>query len=246
VIACPDDGMPVGPAVAGFYDGDLGRARRACHRSEVGFGGAGIVVADLANFYGHILAGGTLDASWAATDRVEVFASLEAVRYESVLGAIAADYVGLGHTALGGSYALSEGMAIDGKVVLPTAAGLYENAFPYAMDLGLTVSREAGPLVAHGAIYALGSVAASEGPAFPRAGLSGTLGAEWRPVKPFAVALDVNAGFGYTAGLDHIAAGLALRGAIGERGGIELAATVPLAGEQRALAAAELRGSVRF
>jgi hypothetical protein len=114
------------------------------------------------------------------------------------------------------------------------------------MDVGLTVSREAGPLVAHGAVYALGSVAASQGPAFPRAGLTGTLGAEWRPVKPFAVALDLNAGFGYTAALDHLAAAIALRGAIGDRGGIELAATLPFAGEQRALAAGELRGSVRF
>ncbi|MFZ5478597.1 MAG: hypothetical protein ACOZNI_17635 [Myxococcota bacterium] len=245
-MLCPDDGMPVGPVQAGFYDGDLGVARRACHRTEVGLAGGGLVVADLANFYGHLVAGGTLDASWAATERVEVFASVEAFRYDTVLGAIPAEHAGLGHTAIGGSWAVRDGAAVTGRVVLPTAAGLYENAFPYAFDVGMSFAREAGPLVAHAAVYGLGSFAASKGPAFPRAGLSLTLGGEWRPVKPFALALDLTSGLGYTAGLDHVAAGIGLRGALGKRGGIELAATVPLAGEQRALATAELRGSVQF
>jgi hypothetical protein len=71
-------------------------------------------------------------------------------------------------------------------------------------------------------------------------------GAAWRPVRPFAVVLDVTSSFGYTAPVDVVSASLGVRVGIGERVGVELGAAVPLAGRERALAAGELKVNVRL
>jgi hypothetical protein len=250
---CANDNtaLPAGPVAVGFADGDLGVARRLCPRTEVGISGGGLAVVETENFYGHIVTGGTLDGSWAASHKTEVFASIEAFRYDSVITPISASFMGFGHTALGATHQVWRDekaiLGVHGRLVLPTAVGLYRNAWPLAMDLGVGARwQPVRTLEVHGDIGALGSAAISAGSAGPRAGATVTAGVAWNPVKPFALVADVDAGFGYTAALDHLAAAVALRGALGQRVGIELGVTLPLAGRERALAAGELRVSTRL
>ena len=245
----PDTGIATGPVTVGFQDGDLGVARRVCPRTEVALAAGGFAIVEVENFYGHIVASPTIEGSWAASDTVELFAAVEAFRYDSVITSITTTSMGLGHTSLGATWRFwdndSVGVGLHGRTVLPTAFGLYKNAWPIAIDLGVGAQWAATPtLRVHGNLAGIGSAAISKGPALPWAGARVNAGVEWQPARPFAVVLDVNAGFGYAAPVDHVAAALALRTGIGKRVGIELGATVPLAGRERTLAAGELRVGV--
>ena len=245
-----EDGMPVGPVTAGLLEGDLGRGHRACPRSEAALGGGGMAVVDTANFYGHLQAALVLDGSLRIAEHTEIFAALELFRYDQVIGAIPATASGLGHTAFGLSQLLviRDNLAISssGKIVLPTASGLYDNAWPYAADVGLAGAWTPHQRVrVHGYASLLGSVALSDGPGQPRGGVLMGVGAQARVARPFAIAGDLTAGFGYEAPVDVIAAGLALRFVVKGAYGIEGGATVPLAGRERALATADLRLSWR-
>jgi hypothetical protein len=244
------DGFTEGPIVAGFQEGDLGRARRACTRTEASVSGTGYVIADTANFYGHIVAGGHVDGSLAITRHTELRLEIEAVRWDDVITPIASDWLGFGHTTLGVSQVLLErptaALTLTGDVVFPTAFGLYENAHPFGIDLGVAgVWDVARPLRLHAAVSGLGSAAISHGPAFPQGGVDVTAGAEWRPAKAFGLVADVQSGFAYTAPVDVVAAGLGLRFGV-KQVGISLEGMVPLAGRERALASAELRVAGRF
>jgi hypothetical protein len=197
------------------------------------------------------VAGGTLEGSWALTPRAEVFASIEAFRYDSVITPISATYTGFGHTGLGAAYRFWEGdtlaLGVHGHFVLPTAVGLYRNAFPVALDLGVSgVWAPVRSFRVHADLGGVGAAAISKGPALPGAGAVATLGVEWQPVRPFALVADLHTGFGYTAPVDIVAAAIGIRTGIGDRLGIELDATVPLAGRDRSLAGAELRAAYRF
>jgi hypothetical protein len=245
------DGMPDGPAGTFLYDGGLGMAHPICPRNEVGFGAGAYLLADTANFYGHIVASGNLGGRWAPTERFEVFGGVEFLRFDNVIGALSSSYLGLGHTHVGVSGLLWQGdtmgISANGKLVLPTAPGLYEQSFPVGVDLavaGAWSPSESVRLTAQ--VGGLGAAAFSGAGAYPRAGVQLHAGAELRPWRPLGVSLQVDAGFGYTAPVDHVAAGLALRGAVGKRGGIELGAVIPLAGRERALATATLRGTFRL
>ena len=134
--------MPVGPVQAGLLDGELGLARRVCPRTELGLGGGGYVLAEPENFYGYLHGEAALSGSYALGDDTELFARIEPVRWQSVLGAIPSDHLGLGWTSLGATQRLvvSEDLAlgITGRAVLPTAVGLYRCAVPFALDVGLT------------------------------------------------------------------------------------------------------------
>lgn len=244
------DGMAVGPVTAGLLDGDLGRARRACGRSEVGLTGSGFLLADVPNFYGHIVAGATVDMSGALSSRAELFGSLEVLRSDTVMSAITANYLGPGHTTFGGSYRF---LVLDGltlaastKLVLPTAFGLYRRSWPFGMDLGVTASGVAGPLGYHGYLGLLGSAAASKGPTQARLGLAPTAGLSWRAGRAFALAAEISSSFAYTAPVDYVAAGVAFRFSDGRRAGFDLAATVPFAGRERALVTLDFRSTVRL
>lgn len=250
-LPCPVDGMADGPVVAGLLDGNLGRARRACVRDEVGVTVGGLLVADTPNFYGHLVGGLTLDGSLAVDDRTEVFATLELFRYDSVISALTSTYTGLGHTGIGASRVLTASdrgvLALNGKVVLPTAFGLYRNSWPFGVDLGLAGAWQAHDVVRlHGQIGALASAAASRGASQPRLGAMTTVGAELRPGRAFAVVADLASGFGYTAPLDVVSGALGLRFSDGKRWGLEIGGTVPFAGRERATAAVDVRNTVRL
>lgn len=246
---CLDDGMPEGPVIGGFLDGDLGSPHRACGRTEAGFDGSAYAVIETENFYGHLIGSGTFDGS-VALGTTELFATLEAVRYDSVITPIPGSYLGLGHTTLGVSHQVSSSdtrvLAVNGRLVLPTAFGLYHNAYPLAADIGFATRLKAAErLFVNTQLGLLGSLAVSGAPQ-PRGGVAATLGGEWRAGRAFALALDVNGTFGYTAPLDVLAAALGIRFSDGKRFGFEIAATVPLVGRERSLATLDLRASVRF
>jgi hypothetical protein len=241
-----DDGMAVGPITASPYDGDLGRGHRACPRNEAALGGGGQIVADAPNFYGHIQANLTLDGSMRITERTELFGALELFRYDQVIGAITTSGSGLGHTSIGISQILlgtsNLAVAASGKVVLPTATHLYTNAFPYSADVGV-----AGVYVphwrvrVHGYASMLGTVGLSAGPGNPQGGAQVGLGAQVRAARPFALVADVTGGFGYDAPIDQLAVSAAGRFVIRGAYGVELGATVPLAGRERSMATLDLR-----
>lgn len=242
--AHPTAGLATGPVTATLADGGLGRARRACPRSEIGGAVRGLLLVDTPNFYGHLVGGLHFDGSWALDGRTELYGQLELIRYDSVISAATATYLGPGHTALGATRRLDDdgpvAWGLTGKVVLPTAFGLYRNAFPLAADLGAVAQVGDGLFQAHGALLLKGSVQASRGPAFPRGGVAPTLGGAFVPGRAFAVVVDLQSGFGYDAPVDHLSLAPALRFAA-QRVGIDVAATLPLAGRERALTGIELR-----
>ncbi len=241
-----DDGIAVGPITASPYDGDLGRGHRACARNEAALGGGGQAVVDLANFYGHLSANVTLDGSMRISERTELFGALELFRYDQVIGAISTTRSGLGHTSLGMSHLLLVGptfaLAASGKIVLPTATGLYTNAWPYSADVGLAGAMAPHWRVrVHGYASLLGTVGLSEGPGNPQGGAQLGLGAQVRLAHPVALVADVTGGFGYDAPVDQLAVSAAARFVLRGAYGIELGGTVPLAGRERSLASLDLR-----
>ena len=245
------DGMPTGPVTAGLLDGDLGTGHRVCGRSEVGLDAGGLLLVDMPEFYGHLSAGGTLDGSLAVSKRVELFASLEFLRFENVITPIPATATGLGHTTLGAGWAflLHEKVAlgVNGKFVLPTAVGIYENAWPMGMDIGLAGQFAVSKKVQfHAQAAFLSSAAISKGASDPQVGGAVTLGTELRPGKAFAFVFDLYGNFGYRSPLEALAIAMGFRFSDGKRFGFEVAAIVPFAGRERALVRLDLRASIRL
>ena len=76
-----------GPITFGFQSADVATGRRACPRTEVGFGMQGGAIIETANFYGAITAAGLLSGSFAVRPDLEVFATLEALRFQFVQNA---------------------------------------------------------------------------------------------------------------------------------------------------------------
>jgi hypothetical protein len=248
---CHEDGMPAGPVSGSVFDGNLGSARRACVRDEVGLAQSAYLLADAPAFYGHIVAGTVADLSLTASDDVAIFARLEMIRYDSVISAISSSYLGPGHTSVGASYRLlhSDKLAgaVHGQLVLPTAFGLYRHSWPFAMDAGFSMQYAISkPFEFHNDVVLLGSGAASLGPTQVRIGAMEHVGIGWRPGRAFAWVIDARAGFGYRAPLDHVAAATSFRFSDGKRFGFDTTFTVPLAGFERALVTADLRATVRL
>jgi len=250
---CPKDadGMAMGPVQAGFYDGDLALGRRACGRTEVGLAlGAGLI-AEPENFYGNIKALADIDGSYALDENLEIFGALEVVRYQTVISSFTDSALGLGHLSLGAGYALASAedyrLLGHGRVVLPTASGLYQNMRPLGIDAGVSgayVLRS--DLRLHGSLLLPFSIGLSRAASRPRLGVDLAVGGAWQPLSWFAFALDINGQFAYAAPVDFIALRPGLRFAAGDALGIELGAAIPLAGRERNLAAVMLRAAWRI
>ena len=251
--ACQTDraGRPDGPLAIGLLDGRLGLARSACPRSEVLALGDAYLVADLANFYGHIRVDAALGGSWAISDRTEVFALFEVYRWQTVISTIDATYHGTGYLSLGAVQQVWRGrglaLAVSGRLVLPTTSGLDQSSSPLALDVGVTADWAAHRTVnVYGALLLAGSLGLSAGPAVPRGTVRLLAGMDWHPLTWLGIVLEVNAGFGYRDALDHLAVSLGFRFAIGDNFGIELAAMYPFVGAERALLTGVLQLSWRF
>lgn len=243
-------GLGVGPAAVSLWDGDLGRARRACPLSQVGAGPRGLVLVDNPAFYGQIVASALVDASVALDERTEVWLRLEPVRWQNVISAIPASSLGYGFTSLGALRRVDGAgpstTALLGQLVLPSAIGLQGHSLPFGLSLAVTTDRPLSERWSlHGQLGGVSTFSLSRGPSQPRLGLVGTYGAMWRAGRGFALVLDAQAAMGQTAPLDHLAVAPAVRLASG-RLGFELAAAVPVAGRERALAVVELHTTVSF
>ena len=244
-------GMPTGPVVAPVFDGGLGRGYRVCGRSEVALRGGALLLVDKPNFYGRVSAGATLEGSWAPTKYAELFGGAELVRYDTVIESLTASAVGFGHMFFGGSYRMVMGeratIGFNGKFVFPTASALYREARPFGFDFGLTGHFAAHPKVhLRGQLGLMGSAMSGHAGVGFRMGASVTGGAEFLPVRRFAIATDLVGVLGYTDVLDYFAGAVAFRFSNLKRFGFELAGTFPFAGRERAQAVVMLRASVRL
>lgn len=249
VVDLCEGALPVGPVAAYVLPGDLGAARRICPRDELAVAGGAVLVADAAHFYGHIVATGTLSGSLALDDRTELFFRAEAVRMDSILGAIPASSTGPGLLAIGGTRVLSAGStAAHARLVLPTAVGVYQNGHPFGLDVGVGFNqRLAGRLYAHEDATLLGQVVFGGGTGALRGGISTLAGIEWRAGRAFGLVADVHAGFGFADAVDDVSVAPGFRVAGGKHFGAELSLMVPLVGRDRSpLAAANLGFSWRI
>lgn len=244
-------GQTTGPVAMGLLEGGLGEGRRACGRSEAGVAAGGLLVVDLANFYGRLSADLRLRGSWSITDDLEVFGRFEFFRFDQLITPLTATSIGIGHTNLGVSGRILHrervALSVHGQVVLPTAVPLYSGTHPLAFDFGLSGQFQPHPRVGvHADLGLIHSVGLGGGPAQPRVGATVTAGAEFWPARRFAIVTDVHASFGYTAPVDVVASALALRFTDGKRFGFDFGATIPLFGRERANVRLDFLWTVRL
>ena len=245
------DGVAQGPVEAGLVDGDLGGAHRVCPATSVGLTPTAYAIIEPENLYGRILATGTLTGSWAVNDRLELYTRLEAVRLDMLIAAISTSALGPGYTTVGASWRGVGGekwaLAVQGKLVLPTAFVHDEHSAPLAADAGVQfVWAARDTLLVHAALMPNVGMALGGGPLYPRVGVNVDAGAEWRAFPRFAFVLDGISAFGRTDTLDYAGVGVGFRGGIGEHAGLALEARVPLVGRERALTSADVRFDWRF
>jgi hypothetical protein len=254
--ARPADGLPTGPLQYAFFDGDIARPRRACPRTEVALGGGALAVLDTGNFYGTLGGGGALSGSWRFSDKGEAFASIEAVQFRFVQNAtLKQTRIGPGFTSAGASY-IAYGnelaaVALTGRLTLPTAFGLYENAWPFALDLGASLAlglpqEMLRDVLAFHAFAGATLGLALGGDLAAGASFSLAAGLEYTPWEWLGVVVDLTSGYGREAVLDYLGAAAGLRFRIGRGLGVELGAMLPLAGATRADFSGGLRVSWRF
>jgi len=224
---------PIGPLQVGHLDGMLAVPHRACPRAELAIGGDFLLVADSADLYGNIRVNGRVRGSVPMLDsKLEAFVSWEAIRYQTILSAVSAGYLGLGYLSLGVSgQVYEEGggvLAVTSRFVAPTTTGLDQGSHPLALDLGLTAAYQVERVLRlHGWFTLLGSVGVG-GPAEPRGGVRFGGGLDWAMAEWISMVVEAAAGFGYADALDLVAAQLGFRLGFGDEIGLELALSLPI------------------
>ncbi|MFE8597446.1 hypothetical protein [Archangium violaceum] len=240
-----------GPITFGFLSADVATGRRACPRTEVGFGVQGGAIIETENFYGAVTGAALLSGSYAVRPDLEVFATLEATRFQFVQNAtLTGTTLHLGQLTVGGTWvALTQGsfvLAPSARLQLPTSF-----ASPRTRTLGAEVGaallyRPTNRFEVHGYVGLDGDMGLGAGPALPRAGFLMNVGTEYALCSGFAAVLDANLHFGHRAVLDYVAPALGLRFRAGENFGAELGASLPLVGAERALAIGGLKVTYRM
>jgi len=244
-------GLAEGPVSAGYFDADVGVGRRACPRTEVGVGVKGGAIIDTPNFYGDVAGAGVVFASYALEPRTELFATLEAARYEFIQNAtLQTTAIHLGQLTAGATHVL---VAANGWVLSPSARLLlptstaFQNERVVGLELGAAVRKAfSSRFDFYGYFGVDSSLAFGDAPADPRGGVLGNAGVEYTFFRGFGLALDANAHLGHRAPLDYVAPALAFRFAVGAHVGVEIGASVPLAGADRHDAVGGVRVSYRL
>jgi hypothetical protein len=227
-------GLPEGPVALGYFEADLSTGRRVCPRSEVGLGGRFGAKIDTPNFYGGLGLNGLLFGSWAARRDVELFATLEAVTYNYTNNAgLTSTQLTLGNLTLGATYqVLNRGTALGGlsaRLLLPTSFET-PGARTVGGELGFVASwRPRGWLEVHGYLGADVTSAFSRAAPYTRFGGLVMAGAQLQPLSWFGFVVDLTGRLGE---LTFIAPTVGLRFRIVKLG-VELGATLPLAGNER-------------
>jgi hypothetical protein len=242
-------GLFEGPVAVGFFDADFATGRRARARTEIGLGILGGAIIDTPDFYGALSGGALLYGSYALPSQpMEVFASLEVVKYQYVQNAsLKGTSMSLGQASLGATYALLRAggvtVAPSMRLMLPTDTSM-PNVRTVGLEVGGAVSYQLlGALEVHGYLGGDVSAGLSAGSTLARPGLLISAGAQYSLASWFGAVLDVN---GHLGDQRYLAPALGLRAAIGKSFGIELAGTLPLIGTIRNDAAVGLRLAYRI
>lgn len=227
-------GLPEGPIALGFVEADLATGRRACPRTEAGLGARFGAIIDTPKFYGSLGVNGVLFGSWAFRPDAELFATLEAVSFNYTVNAVlSATQLTLGNMTVGATYSfLQRGTIISGvsaRLLLPTSLEV-PGAHPVGGELGISMSyRPKGWLEVHGYLGSDVTSAFSRADSYTRIGGILLAGVQLKPTSWFAFVLDLN---GRAGALTYFAPAAALRFRVA-RLGIEVGATLPLAGTDR-------------
>jgi hypothetical protein len=259
-----EGGLGSGPLAVGFLEGDLGTGRRVCPRSEAGFGIQGGVVFEPelygTNFTAHVGSGSPIQVSGASrvfgslalTERLELFGSFQPINGRLIISSVMGQYIGLGNTSVGATLVVYESgplvLGVTGQLTLPTAIGLYRNAWPVGLDSGIVVAFEPFSfLQLHGQVTGVGSVALTTAAFDPRAGMLGIAGAEFFVLGDWiSLVVDYNQLALMNAPLDWGAIAGGFRGRFYAGLAMEAVVVAPILGRERSLAKGRLSLSYRF
>ncbi|WNG48713.1 hypothetical protein F0U60_34800 [Archangium minus] len=240
-----------GPVTFGFLSADVATGRRACPRTEVGLGVQGGAIIETQNLYGAVTGAGLISGSFAVRPDLELFATLEALRFQYVQNAsLTGTRMSLGQLTVGGTYmALTSGAFVlspSVRLQLPTSF-----ASPRTRTLGGEIGaaalyRPTNRFEVHGYAGVDASMGLGAADPLPLAGFLVNVGTEYALCSGFAAVLDANVHFGHRAVLDYVAPAVGLRFRAGEHFGAELGASLPVLGAERALAAGGLKLTYRM
>jgi len=230
------NGIPLDPVRTTYASADFGSPRRPCARTELGVVTRASGLWDLDREYHALEATLIAEAGWAVRPRLELSAAAELLRYQSATsGALAAHSFGLGQLVAGASYLLldedSLSLAASGRLLVPTSM-LSPRVRTAGVEVGVPAAYTlTDALFLHGyaGLGVTGGLGA--GPLLPRLGLQLTAGAEYHPLANLAVAADLTARFATHAPLEELTPAVALRYRAARRVWLELAASLPVAGE---------------
>ena len=240
-------GLGEGPVAIGYAEADVATGRRACPRTEFGVGVRFGAIIDTPDFYGSLAVNGLVFGSYALRDTTELFATLEAVNYNFAQNAvITSTQLTLGNLTAGATQVLfDEGTfvgSVTARVLLPTSFEI-PGARLLGGELGASASWRPQPwLEVHGYLGGDLSGAIGRGPGLPRGGAMLLVGAQLSPFDWGALVVDFS---GRLGPLNYLAPTAALRFKIAQLG-IELGATLPIAGTDRHDIIAGARVNWRF
>lgn len=229
-------GIPLDPVRTSFSEAGLGSPRRPCARTELALVSRATAWVDTARQYHALEATALAEASWALRPRLELSLAAELFTYQSAtLGSLGADRFGLGQLALGASYLLEDGgglaYGLAGRALLPTST-LSPGVRTVGLELGAPAAYSlSDALFLHGYLGVQLTGGIGQGPLLPHLGLGLTVGGEYHPTPVLALALDLTARLGTRSVLEELTPALALRFRAARSLWLELAASLPVAGE---------------
>ena len=246
------DGLGEGPIALGYVEADVATGRRACPRTEVGLGARFGAIIDTPAFYGSVVLDALVYGSVALSPKTEIFGTLEALHFDWAQNASLKSAPGIpGSPTLGtltigamrqlyGTDRLLGGLSA--RLLLPTSFAI-PNVRLIGAEVGsVTTWRPKDWVELHAYLGVDFSAGLGLGPPLPRVGGVVTAGLQLSPVSFAALVIDATGRLGLKS---YFAPTVALRFRV-YRVGIELAATLPLAGTDRHDLIAGARFNVRL
>lgn len=258
-----DEGLFLGPIATTTLDGDHASARRACPRTEVGLGtslqgtlepekyGLDLTIQVASGSPIFIRGAGRVFGSLAIGDRLELFGSFEPLYARYLISGYQASYIGPGHSTLGATFVAYADdvivLSVTQSATLPSAFGLYKNAWPFAFDSGLTTTfSPIDVLHLHAQLSGVASFAYTMAESDPRVGVMGLAGGELLLFEWASLVVDLYGLALYRAPLDNVAIQAAARAKIFAGLGVEASISLPLHGADRNLFVQRLSLAYRF
>lgn len=246
---CADE-LVASPLAPALRDTGLDRTRGACLADTVDTRARGAAAVDLPDFYGTLAGSFFLERRYRLLPELELQAGARAVDYRFVQNAVVtADEWSIGPVWLGAT--IGDRRRPGGRL-LRLAYGL-RFELPYTdsnyVDTPVVAARPevagalalARTLALHGRAAGLLWLARPPGDVETRRALLGSADVVWAPWRVLAASAGVEAQTGWTgAGLDHLLVRGGLRVPLGCSARLDLAAAVPLAGEERTDVVVEL------